>query len=411
MGEFKVSHPDAYALDALCQNFLTTKRKLNERDIEKIMEKEMVEPIVPAPVQQPVAPKKTTAVKSRRRSARTSTKNSATGERVEANDTASSGTVVTDQAGQSIGSGSHSGMAQGINQVVAHGNNATNGTDGGMNTQNTSVHVQSSGQNNHSEPGNAVVAVTGQGHRGNNVLSTQAAQTTRLEMELQHRLLQEVQKGALIPYGCPPEHYARYQLDPAQAYKLVNATYAEFQRNRVTLCYVRVSLDSRILPAEQCLFVIYVPRVPRLQELKDFIVRGLEQSKKVPESRLGRIYCVLDGTAHEEIQDLLTNDAKVHFRFSQLAWEQSQQRVPGELPLGARLLPLIQVDLEPAIPELPGNIQGHGTYVGPAQNGHAQGSHVGPAQNGHAQGSYAGHVQNVHTQGSYTGPVDNTHHH
>ena len=431
MGEFKVSHPDAYALDALCQNFLTCKRKLNEEDIKTIMEKEMVEPIVPASVKQPTMPEGTVVVSDRRRSTRSAVKNAAASHLAESNGTAGVNIAVNHKAGEALSSGNPPNVVEGLNQAIAHGNNMAKETDGksdtkhsaqgvnpavaqeknmakettgGTNVQYTVTQAQNAGHNNHNNQGDTAVALAGQSQYQNGSSTSQA---TYSAIDLQALLVRKIQQGILIPHGCHLGLRARYTLDQAQAHKLLHARYTEFVQNEVTLCYVRISLNSPIFPPERCLFVIYVPRVPGLQELKLYIRRGLEHSRQVPDCRLARVYCILDG-GENEIQDLLNSDDKVQTRFRQLAWEQEQVS-PYGMKYGARLLPLVEVELEPSIAGLGTNIHNHGAYVGPYQSGHAQGPYAGAHPNGHAQASYTGAHQNVQVQGSHTGAHHNGH--
>ena len=437
MGEFKVSHPDAYALDALCQNFLTCKRKLKDEEIKKIMNKEMIEPVVAAAVKPAAAANNNAVASHRRRSARHAAKDAAINQRVKSNDTASVNAAVKKEAGEVVKTGNHPGItkgnnelpkrendltkginggsdvAQGVKEVVGQGNDMVKGTNEGANTQHTAsqgvnqtvvqgnnVAMGINGSNNaqyaanqaHNDGHNAshnqgdtTIATTNQAQYGNNGGLTSSNGFSALE--LQAYLLRQIQQGALVPRNCHPGLQMRYRLDPHNAHKLLHASYPDFIKNNVTLCYVRISLRSSIFPTGQYLFVLYIPRVPGIQEIKLYIKRGLEHSRQVPDCRLGKMYCILDGEENEKTADLLDSDEKVQSRFRQLAWEQ-QQIGPNGMQFGARLLPLVEIELEPQFPGLASNIYAHGASAGPVQNVQAQGSHMGPVNNAYHHGHH-----------------------
>ena len=364
MGEHKTAHPDAFALDTLCQNFLTAKRKLDEEEVRKIMESNhIINPSQNPGAGLAIDPNLDANIDPALRQAVAPIVNQAVGSTVNQAAGLKDNKAVDPIVNQGVGlnenkaAGPNDNLAKGLGGGTGTKPTALQAQSGGQNTPVTNSGVNIAGHssnekgirpldngNNHANNG---ANLAGNGSDGNGIAPPD------IDRDLykgQLYLLSNTQGGGLIPHNCPPQLHHLYKLEAFDANQVLNARYDDFVRNGVNLCFVRASLESAFyFRLNHCAWTVYVPRLPTLYGVKSSIHRTLTQIGQMTNRYLGNVYCLIDNGEHGKIRIPLNNDDAVFENFSRSYWEQAQV-FGGDPPLGAKMLPLLEVEFRPTVP-------------------------------------------------------------
>ena len=340
----------------MCQNFLTAKRKLDEGEVQKIMENNnLVKPVAPG------------AVVANGDASHGATQSGSQAAGPTNAPGAGQGIFQfgSQAAGPSNFSGASGGAYQGANQGAVLNGNTFAGPGGGNSFPAMAPPARNTRRNNNNNNTNNAVAHANQVPVGIGMpIGIPPSHPPEVAYEKQAYLLDKIQQCALAPDFCPPDLLQRYKLVGSDADLILFARYSEFLIHSQVLCYVRISLTSPIYP-EHSLWAMYVPRFPDRPSLLQAIDNGLFQRGQMDGRYITHAFCVQQDEWTRELKVRLDNNTVIRAQFRKLAQEQATTGI-GLVPFGARLLPLIEVELalrgigpDPTALDsaLPGNVQ------------------------------------------------------